>query len=339
MMGKRIVVADDSRTVQKVITLILEPSGYEVVCFDNVVDAFESVKKTVPSIVFADVGMNDMSGYDLGMRMQADKELKNIPLILLYGGFDDIKTDKYVASGASDKLSKPFDAKQLLELVRKYVISPDSPDKPLTEVATAQGAWDMESFDEEPVVPDLKEPLKIMEADSGSLDVGINVNTEAEEDYFKLGEDEKIESMGIPEPHERSMKKNYRTEDLSEEESKELMTEFNLVEEYDGTIKFREEDGEPPIEIIEEKRVERSKPEDDGGLWINKDYMEDSYVSMGEPIVGIAGTEEGEGLTDDVKEAVGSKMEKIIKDLVRDMLPGIAEKLVREEIARIINED
>lgn len=115
-MKKRILLADDSLTIQKVVELSFMDESFEVDSVGTGDDAITSLEAGLPSIVIADVHMPGASGYQVCRRA---KELDSaLPVLLLVGTFEALDEDEVVACGADGQLKKPFDSQELLQLVQ-----------------------------------------------------------------------------------------------------------------------------------------------------------------------------------------------------------------------------
>ena len=118
-MGKRILVADDSRTIQQAFAMVMVGSGYEL-CFAKSVDeALAAARKDDgrPDLVLSDAVLGSGSGYDLCAGIKADADLRDVPVYILassHNPYDDVRGRKV---GADGHLAKPFESQSLLDAV------------------------------------------------------------------------------------------------------------------------------------------------------------------------------------------------------------------------------
>ncbi|HKO61074.1 MAG TPA: response regulator [Pyrinomonadaceae bacterium] len=118
LAGRKILLADDSITIQKVVELSFADEGAEVVCVSNGREAIERLENFHPDIVLADVFMPQVSGYELCEYIKQNAELKHIPVMLLVGSFEPFNESEARRVGADDTLTKPFQSiRRLLEKV------------------------------------------------------------------------------------------------------------------------------------------------------------------------------------------------------------------------------
>jgi CheY-like chemotaxis protein len=93
MMGKRILVADDSRTIQRAFAMVMDGSGYELSFAKSVDEALAMAKKDgQPDLVLSDVVLGSGSGYDLCAGIKADAALRDVPVYILassHNPYDD----------------------------------------------------------------------------------------------------------------------------------------------------------------------------------------------------------------------------------------------------------
>ncbi len=118
LAGRKILLADDSITIQKVVELSFADEGAEVVCVNNGREAIERLADFQPDIVLADVFMPQVNGYELCEYIKQNGELKHIPVMLLVGSFEPFNESEARRVGADDTLTKPFQSiRRLLEKV------------------------------------------------------------------------------------------------------------------------------------------------------------------------------------------------------------------------------
>lgn len=111
-MPRKVLLADDSITIQKVIELTFVETDYEVVSFANGDDALGQLDAVAPDLVIADIHMPGASGYDIARQVKANAP--DTPVLLLVGTFEPFDEAEVEASGANGFLMKPFDSQELL---------------------------------------------------------------------------------------------------------------------------------------------------------------------------------------------------------------------------------
>lgn len=116
-MPKRILLADDSLTIQKVVELTFSDSDFELVCVSNGQRALEKVLEEQPDLILADVVMPEKNGYEVCEAIKGNPATARIPVVLLSGTFEPFDRDRAERIGADAIVSKPFDSQQLLAQV------------------------------------------------------------------------------------------------------------------------------------------------------------------------------------------------------------------------------
>jgi len=113
----RIVIADDSPTLRRIVSSVLSSAGYEVVQAEDGVDAVQTVFREQPDAVVMDVQMPRVSGYVATRLLKDDWQTADIPVVLLTSL--DAASDRYWGSktGADGYLTKDFEAPDLTSAV------------------------------------------------------------------------------------------------------------------------------------------------------------------------------------------------------------------------------
>jgi CheY-like chemotaxis protein len=120
-MSRKILLADDSVTIQKVIELTFMDEDYEVRAVSNGDEALAALPTVNPDFVIADVHMPGANGYEVCRR---SKEIHpDVPVLLLVGTFEPFDEGQARAAGADSFLKKPFDSQELLQRVQDLLAS------------------------------------------------------------------------------------------------------------------------------------------------------------------------------------------------------------------------
>jgi CheY-like chemotaxis protein len=120
-MSRRILLADDSVTIQKVIELTFMDEDYEVRAVSNGDEAIQALAEVDPDVVIADVHMPGANGYEVCRRSKARRP--DVPVLLLVGTFEPFDEAQSRAVGANSFLKKPFDSQELLQRVGDLMAS------------------------------------------------------------------------------------------------------------------------------------------------------------------------------------------------------------------------
>jgi CheY-like chemotaxis protein len=120
--GRKLLLADDSVTVQKVVDLTFADEGVEVVAVSDGEQALSKLETLVPDVVLADVFMPKVNGYELCKYIKGQERLRHIPVMLLVGSFEPFDEVEARRAGADDYLTKPFQSiRQLVQKVGNLI--------------------------------------------------------------------------------------------------------------------------------------------------------------------------------------------------------------------------
>ena len=118
LAGRKLLLADDSITIQKVVDLTFADEGVNVLCVSNGREAIEALAEFSPDVVLADVFMPEMNGYEVCEYIKQHDKFKHIPVMLLVGSFEPFDEEEARRVGANDTLTKPFQSiRRLIEKV------------------------------------------------------------------------------------------------------------------------------------------------------------------------------------------------------------------------------
>ena len=120
--GPVIMVVDDSLTVRKVTSRLLEREGYLVLTAKDGVDALEQIKDTLPDVMLVDIEMPRMDGFDLAKIVRRDPRTQGIPIIIISSRTADKHRSLAAQIGVNAFLGKPFQESDLLEHISKHLV-------------------------------------------------------------------------------------------------------------------------------------------------------------------------------------------------------------------------
>lgn len=117
-MSEKILIVDDDIDSLKLISLMLQRHGYDVVAASAGIQALSKASSDYPDLIILDIMMPDMDGYEVCRRLRADEHTRNIPVIMFTA---KILVDDKVAgfeAGADDYLTKPIHPAELASRVK-----------------------------------------------------------------------------------------------------------------------------------------------------------------------------------------------------------------------------
>jgi len=116
-VSHKLLLADDSITIQKVVELILAEENFEIRSVGNGEEALAAVSSFRPDVILADIEMPKMNGYQLCEKIKRAPATSSIPVILLTGAFEPVDEELTKQVGADDVLTKPFESQELISKI------------------------------------------------------------------------------------------------------------------------------------------------------------------------------------------------------------------------------
>jgi chemosensory pili system protein ChpA (sensor histidine kinase/response regulator) len=112
-----VMVVDDSITMRKVTSRVLENHSLEVMTAQDGLDAIEHLRERIPDLLLLDIEMPRMDGYELAEHVRADPRLRHIPIVMITSRAGQKHRKKAREAGANAYLTKPYQEADLLERV------------------------------------------------------------------------------------------------------------------------------------------------------------------------------------------------------------------------------
>ncbi|NOX38134.1 MAG: response regulator [Calditrichaeota bacterium] len=116
--GATILVVDDDRFILKMFTSILQAKGYQPVCATNGMEGLQMAKKIHPDLIFLDIMMPRMDGFETLRKLRQIREFEDTPIIIVTAKADTNTFLKAIKLGANDFIAKPFSKADLLRKLR-----------------------------------------------------------------------------------------------------------------------------------------------------------------------------------------------------------------------------
>ncbi len=120
-MSKKILLADDSITIQKVIGLTFANEDIELTVVDNGDDALVKAREVIPDLIIADVVMPGRDGYEVCYSTKRDPALQHVPVLLLTGTFETFDEAMATKVQADGFITKPFESQALIDKVNELI--------------------------------------------------------------------------------------------------------------------------------------------------------------------------------------------------------------------------
>lgn len=399
-MSRRLLLADDSVTIQKVIEITLSDKDYILSVASNGDEALQMAINESPDLILADVFMPGLNGYELCEAIRNNEALKNVPVLLLAGTFEPFDEAKSHAVGANDWIVKPFSSQGLVDKVEELlaqvpvekewkaspsqspgdqdllqaleeVVASQSTTKPVdTEVASAfEPAAEVEDIAPEtegfsPFSFDIDEPAAESPIEvettgdrlvdpfaAANLAPQVDQSPSSIEDPFAVPESEPVELPPL--------------EDFSFSPQEPVAPVAESVDVADEPFSFDNTSFEQPsfaepevaeaetVELVEEEIVIEQTPiggfqpaaepvqtQDDIIDLKESDIAEEgAYGATPERVEKRVAFLSDEQLTEIVERVAGAVIERLaapmLEQVVWEVVPDLAESMVREEMAKI----
>jgi CheY-like chemotaxis protein len=308
-MALRVLLADESSTIKKVLQLALSDFSVEVKSVPSGIDVVSVALDFRPDIIFADVLLSKRNGYEVCSEVKTHAQLKNIPVILMWSSFMEFDEKLSQKAGANGRLEKPFDTEALRSLVNKFVKK--------TETHPLKGLLDF------PHLPDFEEAETIMRHKL--------THQYQDDDAIVIDDDiEDFQPMDLK-PVQHTPVNPKKSQHQPQHPSQAMTEDYDpLADVHIETESFGEFE---EVTLIKTDKDEEMQSKIQGQL---KSYLESSPVALNK-IAKSNDASQGKnqgGRFDEqlVREEVRLMAEKICWQII----PEITEKLVREELKKLL---
>jgi len=136
-MAQKLLLADDSVTIQRVIELTFADENIDVVAVSDGDQAIARLDADPPDIVLADIGMPGKDGYEVASYVKHSPRLAHIPVVLLTGAFEPIDQARAASAGSDGVLAKPFEPQLVIARVKELLSQPARAPMPDASMAPA----------------------------------------------------------------------------------------------------------------------------------------------------------------------------------------------------------
>lgn len=198
-MARKLLLADDSITIQKVVELVLAEEDFTIKAVSNGEDAVSVLTSFKPDIVLADVDMPKINGYQLCEKVKANPATKDVPVILLSGAFEPLDEELAKQVKADSYVVKPFESQELISKINAALISPATEAKPAAAeaggeviaeaVSTEEDLWAAEEIIAEPVGVEEAEGEALAAEEAETIEEAVLPEMSFAEEEIKLAEE------------------------------------------------------------------------------------------------------------------------------------------------------
>src|ERR1700741_5037095 len=133
-MPKKILLADDSITIQKVVELTFSDGDSEGTAVNNGAKAVAKRGEMRPDIILSDIIMPEKNGYEVCEYVKSHPEYRNIPVVLLTGPFEPFDPARADKAGCDSVGTKPCESQSLIQKVEELIAQSKSSGAPAAAV-------------------------------------------------------------------------------------------------------------------------------------------------------------------------------------------------------------
>jgi DNA-binding response OmpR family regulator len=348
----KLLLADDSVTIQRVVELTFSGEDVQVVTVGDGEQAITRIPVELPDIVLADIGMPKRSGYDVAAFVKGRSDLSHIPVLLLAGAFEPIDENRAKQVRSDGVLVKPFEPQQVIARVKNLI---ESSRNASGRTITIGASVDQPARNGDAVVPMPRPVAAIPEPTASVLQSGERTGESKLDDYFDRL-DAAFAELGTDAERDR------RTSDLRDDfDGRDVPTLESLLAVSGGTAPEELPMPEPPmpVELAEYEPPVQPSARGSGSAAQESPQSKEGRNLVADMFAALFAAEQGDGvvpqatyqaqrapagpapvvtdsLVDEVTRRVVERLApEAANELVAQIVSEVAERLIREEISRI----
>lgn len=180
-MAYKVIVADGSPTVQKIVQMAFPAADFEIFPFENGNDVVEAMGRINPDAVLISLSLSGKDGYDIGRFLQRRDEFRRTAVVFLREAFEPLDREKLEGLEYEAVVRKPFDSEKLARMVREVIDRKKFPGTFPEEPFPDEAAPEEHPSGEDEISPLLNPPEEENTGESESLvsgtaEAGVEVN-------------------------------------------------------------------------------------------------------------------------------------------------------------------
>lgn len=350
MIGKKLLVADDSLTIQKVIRLALSNEGYEIQTVSDGNDAVQQIAVFRPDVVLIDVALPNKNAFEVKTTVESSKEIAPVRFIVMSSAYEKVDEQQIESARFDGRLTKPFDPAHLRKVLNEAlaISLPDNkateaapfadlPPAPPTEIANNE-LWDQDGdFIMPPPPPAMPPGLSPEFAPPPPLQI------EEPLDLPPLPGETGVNLApppGPPRPPESDTDIKHLTESTIRMSGLDdfqwninepsLKPPSSLTEPGDSTFHLEPAPGMPVFEP--------APPSEAPADLRTFDFNEAETISASGVAPSMAAGISRDEIEEMIKKHLQAAIEEALKGFAKETLPNVAEKVIKAEIHRLLSE-
>ncbi len=121
MSKKKILVIEDEKTCVELVNIMIDRKHFDVIVSENGEDGIKMASKEMPDLIFLDIMLPKMDGYEVARKLKSNVSTASIPIVVLSARAGQYGRQNAIDAGCQDFISKPFKMRQVRESVKRYV--------------------------------------------------------------------------------------------------------------------------------------------------------------------------------------------------------------------------
>lgn len=332
-MSLRVLLADESPNIKKVMQITLQDYGVELKTVQLGVDVLTVAQQFKPDIIFVDILLQKKNGYEVCQDLKQDSNLQTTPVILMWSGFMDIDDSKVQEVGANDKIEKPFDTETLRNVIKKYVPITqgqnleeflDFPNTPKQEERTQKAA----EVQAKKVPPPPPSSNKAQNQDTGQKKPSWNMDSFEDIQNFEASmndEDSPFSSGSNDEDEEIDQFQKVKLNKVDLQKDSHIFDDEPMIE---LDLSHHNEDEVSREELLSNVYMGENEPKAQSKPNVKAQPHLKKTQDVQVPAMSI----------EEIETIIRAQSKEIIEQLVYKLVPDIATKIVKEELQRLIEE-
>ena len=334
LSNRTILFADDSATMRTVVEKTFFAEPYDVAVVPSGEAAIMKAREISPDVIIADSGMAGVSGYDVCKAIREDQSLGGIPFIILAGVSNPYDETKGEEVGVSEYLKKPFDTTQLIAKVEelakstpqvektvapKEVVVPEpTPERPLTKRPSVAPAGPTP----------IASPIAAQSVSKDTKEFGIPSKPPVPEEPLEFQPKQQRESVEPPDivPDVEPIELNQE----ATADSFQVGTLAEMAQMDENGQQLSPERADDAIELAEKQQTQAVEAAP--AAQVSETIKERVHVASKEL------EEKVDGLSPQQISAIQALTSEVVERVVWEIVPDLAETIIKEELARLLEE-
>lgn len=328
-MALRVLLADESSTIKKAIQMALSDLGVEVKSVPSGLDVLTVSRSYTPDIIFADILLTKKNGYEVCAEIKSDPQLRNTPVVLMWSSFMQLDQTQFQKVKANASLEKPFDSESLRSIIEKLVPKtaqfplrgflqhPQLPDFEESETFVKQKIEYYKANSQEEPSSEDSQPTRVINASNEKTQV-INLKN------FNQQDDEVDDFAEVP-LKPKKQKSREAADDWESQPTDQFVVETeSLNEDFEEVTVMTQAPTEAGPDL--QKRIQSEL----------KSYIEDAPLTKSKA-TNFSGSTQSRPLSNLEEQILKEEIRMMAEKICWQILPDITEKIVREELGKLLN--